>query len=58
MLCQRGIKKIIGTGTALLRNETLRDELQNRYAALPIHFEQSGLADSAVGAALVVSKLL
>lgn len=58
VLRQRGIEKIVATGTALLRNETLLEELQNRYAPLPVHSEQSASADSALGAALAIIRLL
>lgn len=58
VLRHRGIKKIVVTGTALLRNETLLQELRNRYAPLPVHSEQSASADSAVGSALSVIRLL
>ncbi|XP_065223973.1 sedoheptulokinase-like isoform X2 [Planococcus citri] len=54
-LKRRGICKIIGTGSALLRNKALQMELESQYH-LPVEYKNTG--DAALGAALSILNTL
>eukprot|EP00062_Callorhinchus_milii_P011678 gi/632957876/ref/XP_007894724.1/ PREDICTED: sedoheptulokinase [Callorhinchus milii] len=50
-LVEAGVRRILGSGSALLRNEVLRQEVEKAFP-LPIQYEQE--TDSAFGAALAM----
>lgn len=51
LLLQAGVTRIVGSGSALTRNEVLRQEAERAFS-LPVVYGQN--ADSAVGVALVL----
>lgn len=46
---KHGVQRIVGGGSALMRNQLLQEEVATAYK-MPVHFTRSG--DAAVGAAL------
>lgn len=51
LLLESGVKKIVGSGSALIRNEVLRQEAER---AFPFPVQYSEDADSAVGVAMIL----
>ena len=52
-----GIKQIIGSGTALVRNSVLREQIEEHYK-LPLVLSEESHADAAVGVALAMFQSL
>ncbi|XP_048872877.1 sedoheptulokinase isoform X1 [Brienomyrus brachyistius] len=52
LLLESGVKRIVGSGSALIRNEVLRQEAER---AFPFPVQYSEDADSAVGVAMILS---
>lgn len=52
MLKQRGIKRIVGSGACLIRNQVLQREIQELYQ-LPVSFVEEG--NACIGAALAIA---
>ena len=55
VLSSNNIQRIVGSGTALMRNKLLQQEIERQYK-LPLVMCEDSKADAAVGAALAVLK--
>jgi sedoheptulokinase len=54
-LMAAGVQRIVGSGTAIMKNTIMQKEIENQYK-LQLSLCQGSEADSAVGAALAVLK--
>ena len=54
-LLAAGVQRIVGSGTAIMKNTIMQKEIENQYK-LPLNLCEGSEADSAVGAALAVLK--
>jgi len=54
-LLAAGVQRIVGSGTAIVKNQIMKKEIESQYK-LPLQLYEGCQADSAVGAALAVLK--
>lgn len=54
-LLAAGIKRIVGSGTSLMKNSLLRQQIEEQYK-LPLILSEGSAADAALGAALALLK--
>lgn len=55
VLRENGVQRIMGSGTALVKNKLLQQEIEKQYQ-LPLVLCEDSKADAAVGAALAIMK--
>lgn len=51
VLLRSDIRRIVGSGTALLKNKVLQEEVKAQYG-LPLELDNNGTTDAATGAAI------